>query len=56
MHTVSTYLLELICFCVSKALLKKLKFFFIFFFASNYLFMMFSDYFDVLMSKINFKK
>jgi len=43
-----------VCFCVSKAILKKFEFYFIFFFALINILLVFSDHFDVLMSKIMF--
>jgi len=43
-----------VCFCVLKALLKKFEFYFIFFFALINILLVFSDHFDVLMSKIIF--
>jgi len=44
-----------ICFCVLKVFLKKINFFFIFFFKLIY-FLVFLDHFDVLISKIILKK
>jgi hypothetical protein len=44
-----------VCLCILKIFLKKLNFYFIFFFASNYFFV-FSNRFDVLISKIILKK
>jgi len=41
-----------ICFCVLKVFLKKIEFFSYF----KLIFFVFSDYFDILMSKINFFK
>jgi len=46
-----------VCFCVSKALLKIFEIFLFFSLLQiNIFFFMFSDHFDVLMSKMIFKK
>jgi len=45
-----------VCFCVSKALLKKYKIFLFFYLLQINIFLVFSNHFDELMSKIFFKK
>jgi len=48
---------DFVCFYVLKILLKKFKIFlFLFFYFKLIYFFMFSDYFDVLISKMIFKK
>jgi hypothetical protein len=47
---------ELACFSVSKAFLKKIKFFIFFSLLQINIFLVFSDHFDMLVSKIIFKK
>jgi len=48
--------LGLICFCISKTLLKKFKIFLFFFYFKLIFFLVFLDYFDTLISKMIFLK
>jgi len=57
MENVKSLSLEPVCFHILKALLKtKLRIFFYFFLCFKLYFLGYSDHFDVLMSKMNFKK
>ena len=50
------YVIGFVCYCVSKTPLKKFKFFLFFSLLQINIFLVFSNYFDVLMWKIIFKK
>jgi hypothetical protein len=57
MENVKSLSLEPVCFHILKALLKtKLRIFFYFFLCFKLYFLGYSNHFDVLMSKMNFKK